>query len=168
MTDTADWQKLARALRELHRALLEHARRDYERDHFLTLGAGELLQLLTTNADFEWIRSLSELMVDLDLIHDAAPLHSDELTTTVRAAVEHVLSAPKTPDLASPFARHYWAYVHDDPHVAMAHAGVKQAIAAWPRPPQNDTASLLHERHRLAEQVHHLARRTKTETGPAT
>lgn len=167
MADAADWRKLAGALRELHRTLLERARRDYEREHLVTLSPGELLKLLTTDAYFEWLRSLSELMVDLDLIRDAEPLHQDELATAVRAAVEHVISAPTTPDLASRFAQYYWPYLHDDPHVAMAHAGVKQAIAAWPRPQQGDAASLLHERHRLAEKARHLSRRSKTGAGPA-
>ena len=135
---------------------------DYERDHLVTLSAGELLQLLTTNAEFEWLRSLSELMVDLDLVRDAVPLYRDEIATAVRAAVEHVIAMPKTPELATPFTQHYWPCVHGDPLVAVAHAGVKQAVAAWPRPPQDDAAGLLHERHRLAEKARHLSRRNQS------
>ena len=159
MTDADNWQKLASALRELHRVLLERARREYERNHLANLSAGELLQLLTTHAEFAWLRELSELMVDLDLVSDAVPPHRDEIATAVRAAVEHVIAMPKAPAPGSPFVQRYWTYVHDDPHTAMAHAGVKQAIAAWPRPPQDDAASLLHERHRLAEKARHLSRR---------
>lgn len=159
MAEAADWQKLAGALRELHRVLLERARRDYERDHLVTLSPGEFLRLLTTNAEFEWLRALSELMVDLDLLRDAVPLYRDEIASAVRAAVEHVISMPKAPDPGTPFAQRYWRYVHDDPHTAMAHAAVKQAIAVWPRPQQEDAAGLLHERHRLTEKARHLSRR---------
>jgi hypothetical protein len=158
MPAASDWQKLAGALRELHKTLLERARQDYEREHLAAPGPGELLQLLMTHADFAWLRSLSELMVDLDLVRDAAPLYRDEIATAVRAAVEHVIAPQKTPDPVSPFAQRYWTYVHADPHVAIAHAGVKQALAAWPRPAQDDAASLLHERHRLAEKARHLSR----------
>lgn len=158
MVDTVEWQKLAGALREVHRTLLERARRDYEREHFVTLSPGELLQLLTTNAEFEWLRGLSELMVDIDLIGDAAPLHRDELATAIRPAVEHLIS--KTPDPATPFARYYWPHVQDDPHVAMAHAGLKNALNAWPQAPQDNASTLLHERHRLAEKARHLSRRS--------
>lgn len=157
MVDTGDWQKLANALRELHRTLLEHARRDYERDLVVTLNPGEFLQLLTSHAKFAWLRSLSELMVDIDLIHDAEPGQREELASAVRAAVEQLITNSRDP--VDPFAQHYWAYVHDDPHVAMAHAGVKQAIKPWPRPEKDDAASLLHERHRLAEKARHLSRR---------
>ena len=159
MIDAAAWQKLAGALRELHRVLLEHARRDYERAHGVTLSPGELLRLLTTDAAFAWLRSLSELMVDIDLVGEAAPAHRDEMATAIRAAVEHVIAAPATAGPAEPFAQHYWPYVHADPHVAMAHAGAKQALAAWPKPQRGDPAALLHERHRLAEKARHLSRR---------
>jgi hypothetical protein len=157
MTGTADWQKLANALRELHRTLLECARRDYEREHVVTLTPGELLQLLTTNAEFEWLRGLSELMVDFDLVRDAAPAERDEVADAVRAAIEHLLSNAPAP--AGAFAQRYWPYVHADPLVAMAHAGVKQALAAWPPAQSGDASGLLHERHRLAEKARHLSRR---------
>jgi hypothetical protein len=161
MVEAADWQNLANALRELHRVLIECARRDYEREHAVALSPAELLRLLTTHADFDWLRSLSELMVDLDLVGDAAPLHRDELTIAIRAAVEHVLSVAPTDEPAGPFALKYLAYLHDHPQVAMAHAGVKRAINAWPRPQKSDAAGLLHERHRLAETARHLSRRDR-------
>lgn len=158
MADVADWQKLASALRELHRALMERARRDYERDHLQVLNPGRLLQLLASDPYFDWLRALSELMVDIDSIRDAEPAPLDELASAVQPAVEHLISAPDTAEAAGSFAKHYWPYVQDDPHVAMAHTGVKQALASWPPPADADAATLLHERHRLAERARHRSR----------
>ena len=152
MTDSAAWQALARGLRELHRALMDRARHDYERERGATLNAGELLQLLTTDPAFDWLRGLSELMVDIDLVRDA---DTDDMNAVVRAAVEHFITPAKPGEPAHPFAQRYWPYVQDDPHVAMAHADVKRALARWPRPTKEDAASLLHERHRLAEKARH-------------
>ena len=157
MAETVDWQRLANALRELHGTLVDTTRREYERAHLVELGSGELLQLLTSNPEFEWLHGLSELMVDLDLVHDSAPGDDDDITTAVRAAVEHLLSNAQEP--AGVFAQPYWPYVHQDPRVAMAHGAMKQALSAWPPPPQLDTATLLQERHRLAEKARHLAKR---------
>ncbi len=159
MADVTHWNALASALRELHRALMERARRDYEREHLVAVEPGELLRLLTTDPDFEWLRSLSELMVDIDVVRDAEPALMDELSTAVRAAVEHLIAAPGPSEAAAPFAQRYLPYLQDDPHVAMAHGAVRQALAAWPRPQKEDAASLLHERHRLAEKARHHARR---------
>ncbi len=98
-------------------------------------------------------------MVDIDLVRDADPPVLAEMSTAVRAAVEHFIAAPSLPASGDTFAQRYWPYLHDDPHVAMAHAGVKRALASWPRPPQTDAASLLHERHRLAEKARHRSGR---------
>ena len=157
MVNAADWQNLANALRELHRTLLECARRDYERKHLVTLAPGELLHFLVTSSDFEWLRSLSALMVEVDIVQDSAPHHKEEIAPAVRVAVEHLVS--KTRDPLSMFAQHYWTYVHDDLRVAMAHAGVMHAIANWPPPLREDAASLLHERHRLSEKARQLSQR---------
>jgi len=159
MPDTAAWQSLASALRELHRALMECARRDYEREHALELEPGEQLRLLTTDPFFNWLRGLSELIVDIDLLHDAEVPDVDEFAPAVRAAVEHFIAPPGPNEPGSAFAQRYWSSLHADPHVAMAHAGVKLALESWPRPPKSDAASLLHERHRLAEKARHRSGR---------
>jgi hypothetical protein len=158
MSDSIRWQNLASALRELHRTLMERARRDYERENTVALNPGEFLRLLTTDPYFEWLRGLSELMVDIDIVRDAEPALVDEMSAAIRAAVEHFIAAPATPQ-AHAFAQHYWPFVQDDPHVAMAHAAVKRALDALPRPENVDAASLLHERHRLAEKARHASRR---------
>jgi hypothetical protein len=49
-------------------ALSWSARRDYERDNAVVLSPGEFLRLLTTDPYFEWLRGLSELMVDTDIV----------------------------------------------------------------------------------------------------
>jgi hypothetical protein len=157
MASAQDWQSVANALRELHRALLERARRDYEREHEEVLNPGHLLRLLATDPFFDWLRSLSELMVDIDMIRDGEPALLNELASAVRPAVEHLITVPKAPG-TFPFAERYWPYVQDDPHVAMAHAAVKRTLASWPLPEDADAATQLHERHRLAEKARHRAR----------
>ena len=131
--DLAKWDELRRALRDLHRALVERASRDYVYAHErLTQPApGELLQMLTKDPEFSWLRGLSELMVDIDATRDDAA-GREEAALGVRAAVERFISPPQA-ESADEFAERYWPYVHQDPHVAMAHAAVKQTIASWPR-----------------------------------
>ena len=148
MGEARDWQTVARALRELHRALMERARREYESEHGEVLSAHQLLRLLTTDPYFDWLRSLSELMVDIDMARDE-PAVMAELESAVRPSIEHILSSPDAKP-AGAFAQRYWPYVQDDPHVAMAHAAVKQAIASWPAPEKIDGSKRMSERERLA------------------
>ncbi|HEX2828995.1 MAG TPA: hypothetical protein VHP37_21780 [Burkholderiales bacterium] len=128
--DAAAYDGLARALRALHRTLMERAQRDYERVNITTVSPGELLKLLTTGEEFAWLRELSELMADIDVVRDADGAERDEAAYSVRSAVDHLFA---NPDADTPFARHYWTCVHEDPNVAMAHAAVRQALNAFPK-----------------------------------
>src|SRR5215216_6140483 len=112
MVEATHWRELAAALRELHRTLVERAKRDCEREHLAIVNPGELLRLLTTDPAFDWLRGLSELMVDIDLAADAEPATAEELSNAVRAAVEHFISAPGAGAAPHAFAERYWPYVH--------------------------------------------------------
>jgi hypothetical protein len=144
MTNHADWQELARALRELHRALVERARTDYLRDHGIggDVTPGELLRLLTSDAYFEWLRSLSELMVDIDLVRELADRGELVQSGAVRAAVEYLVSPPVLSETPSVFAQRYWPYVQEDPNVAMAHGQLKRVLSNWPAAKSADRGSL--------------------------
>ena len=136
MTGLTDWDRLRKTLRDLHRALTERASRDYTFAHerLTQPTPGELLQMLTKDPEFAWLRGLSELMVEIDIARDDEAAVRDAFALGVRAAVERFIAPPKDPSSADEFAQRYWPYVQEDPHVAMAHAAVKQAISAWPRP----------------------------------
>lgn len=155
MAEADQWQKVGAALRELHRTLVAIARREYERARLTELSAGELLQLLTSDPEFAWLRGLSELMVDLDVVSDAPAAEQAEMAAAARASIEHLFSNAERP--AGAFAKRYWSHVHADPNVAIAHAAVKQALSVWP-PTEMNAAELLKERHRLAEKARHLAK----------
>jgi len=146
---------LGKGLRNLHRALLAHARHDYERQRGAVLSAGELLQLLTSDAHFAWLRSLSELIVDIDVFLEADPAPTDDETSAVRAEVERLIAPAKPAAPESDFAGRYWESLHADPQVAIAHAEVRQALDRLPRPVDVDEAQVLHQRHRWAETRRH-------------
>jgi len=151
VANNTQWNALARALRELHGALVERGRTDYLREKQIggDIRPAELLRLLTTDPYFEWLRSLSELMVEIDVIHERAEDTQalDELAKAVRGAVEFFITAPVAGAPATPFAQHYWPYVQDDPHVAIAHGTLKRILASWPAP---DDASLRDHRLKVA------------------
>jgi hypothetical protein len=155
MTERAEWDKLSSTLRELHRALIERARRDYEQENATVVQPAQFLQLLITDPAFAWLRPLSELMVDIDLVREAEPELRDEVSAAIRPVVEHLLSPRAGSGPPGGLGERYWKYVEDDPHVAMAHGGIRQAIRSWPRPQGDDAARTLHDRHRLAEKARH-------------
>jgi hypothetical protein len=153
MSDTAEWKRLSQALTGLHRSLIQHARRDYERDHGAIAGPAQFLRLLTNDAFFAWLRPLSELIVNIDEAGEFDESARDKVSAAVRSSVEQLVAAPGGDPLSEEFTRHYWPLVSEHPEITMAHAGVKQAISAWPRSGNGDEARQLHERHLLAEMV---------------
>ena len=150
-------EELAAALRDLHRALTERVRRDYEREHHGLLSPGTFLHLLISDPRLAWIRPLSELMVDLDVFLQADPSPTEDEAAAVRAEVERFRrNEPReASESFATFARQYWPYISDDAQIAMAHARAIQAIQGLPEAASVNEAEVLHERHRWAELRRH-------------
>ena len=149
-----DWNVLARALRQLHSALLQRARADYMREHGRTeeVGPGELLMLATRDESFAWLRSLSELMTDLDYLRDEpAMAQGHELRAAVRGAVEELITPSGGQEAADSFAARYRKHL-EEPEVTVAHAAVKQALAGWPEPRGAGRGEVAQHRQRQGEQ----------------
>src|SRR5436305_61514 len=84
-------QDLATELRVLHKALLQVGRVDYEASHGPVEGATQLWHLLIHDPAFAWLRSLSELMADLDeLLEGSQPALDEE--GAIRGELEHLFS----------------------------------------------------------------------------
>jgi hypothetical protein len=151
-------QELAAGLRDLHRALAERARREYESAHRGLLSPGKFLHLLVGDPEFAWLRSLSELMADLDVFLKADPSPTEDEAAMVRAEVERLVGAPDSPEAPgtiSMFARQLRIYSGEDSQVAVALANVTEALQRLPEPASVNEAEVLHERHRWAEVRRH-------------
>jgi hypothetical protein len=146
---------LAHALRSLHRVLAERVRRDVEAERQTEIQPGAWLAMLTRDAQFAWLRSLSELIVDVDVFLEADPAPAEDDAASIRAEIERLIAPSAVPETQTEFARHYWRYVHDAPEVAVAHGEIRQAIDRLPKPADVDEGDALHERHRWAEVRRH-------------
>ena len=146
---------LAHALRSLHRVLAERARRDLETERLAVIQPGAWLSILTTDPQFGWLRSLSELMVDLDVFLEADPAPADDDAAAIRAEVERLIAPSSVAGTETDFSRHYWRYVHDEPAVAVVHGEIRQVLDRLPVPAGVDEGDALHERHRWAETRRH-------------
>lgn len=146
------------ALRDLHRALAERVRSDCERERRALVAPDEFLHLLVAEPRLAWLRSLSELMVDLDVLLKADPSPTEDEAAAVRAEIECLLGAREAAGLGSAlgeFAQHHRRYAADDPRVAEARSAVERAIRGLPEAASVDMAQVLHERHRWAEVRRH-------------
>ena len=107
-------------LLELHSALLDLTRAEYEREHGSIQGSSAYLQLVTGDEAFAWLRPLSRLIVDLD---DKDAL---EGAGGPRKLTERVFSE------GNPFYDRYAPVLRSIEDVVLIHGDVKRAILALP------------------------------------
>jgi hypothetical protein len=139
-----DLHELAAGLKDLHHALLDERKGDYERQVGPIRGGAHLLHLVTHDPFFAWLRSLSALMVDLDSLLDEPQPPSPEETVAIRHELEETFSP------AGPFFDQVTPLLQTPP-VVMAYARVRAALAGLPaNAAAADIAVALHARHRWA------------------
>lgn len=123
-TDAVEAVKALRdSLIALHKDLIAVARARYERENGQVEGAVRLLQLLTDDPAFAWLRPLSSLIVDLDeRLTDPQPDLIDSTRQSVTA-----LWMP-----TGSFWPTYAQVLQEDPAAAVTHGEVREALAALP------------------------------------
>ena len=113
-------EDLRPALLALHRELLEAQRIDAERFGG-RMSAGEVLQAAIDDPRFDWLRTLSELVAQLD---------GAESEDEAGAAAGRVRELLAPPDEATPFGRQYLRALQRHPGVVLAHRDVTRALEA--------------------------------------
>jgi hypothetical protein len=102
------------ALLGLHHALVEWQRRVHERMHG-RISATELLQVLLQDAEFAWLRPISESIVHIDqMLADEAVADEDGVLVQVRA-----LASPDAD--GTPYAQRYLQAIQESPDAVLAH-----------------------------------------------
>jgi hypothetical protein len=122
-TDLHRLVDLRLALLRLHKVLLEMERINYEKVHG-QVNSGELLQLVLNHPQFNWLRMMSALVVEID-----EALDGDEPATV--SDFENLISQARLL-FASPeneeFKTRYQAALQHEPDVVMAHSVVMQLL----------------------------------------
>lgn len=114
--------ELRHVLLELHKAMLDAQRIEYERAHGRIETSGEFLGLVLNHPEFEWIRALSALIAQLDEWAEDADAASEAGLDSIVEALRSLIR----PEGANPaFTARYWKMVEDEPHVTVAH------VKAW-------------------------------------
>lgn len=117
---------ISRALRDVHRGLIDFSRERYELVNGVVRSRSELLGLMLEDEAFAWLRPLSTLIVEIDELaaRDASPTETE--AEELRARVE-ALTAPS--DDRDAFGSRYVALLASEPHVAMNHGELRAAVA---------------------------------------
>ena len=122
-TDVHRLVDLRLGLLRLHKVLLDMERINYEKAHG-QVNSGELLQLVLNHPQFNWLRMISALVVEID-----EALDGDEPVTV--SDCKNLISQARAL-LVSPgneeFKTKYQAALQLEPAVVMAHSAVMQLL----------------------------------------
>ena len=112
-------RELSKALLPLHRALIEAARDDYAFAYGKSVGPAQLLQLVTDDPFFAWLKPMTSLIVEIDEMArvDFEPQAARDLA----GRVEQLFDAA--------FNERYVPLLQRDVDVAVAHAAIRRALA---------------------------------------
>ena len=114
--------QLRHVLLELHKALLDTQRIEYERARGRIETRGEFLGLVLNHPEFEWIRALSALIAQMDEWAEEAEGTTEEQFAGIVEALR-ALIRPEGDNAA--FTPRYWHMVNNTPDVTVAH------VKAW-------------------------------------
>jgi len=115
---------LRNSLLGLHQKLLDYQRKDYEKKHGRVQSTGKMFTLASSNKDFAWLRSLSELIVGLDGYIDAEEYDTKNVRS-LKAYTKKILTPKST---GGGFEQLYYEAVQLDPIVLIAHGQVIAAL----------------------------------------
>jgi hypothetical protein len=110
---------LRQTLLELHKAMLDAQRIEYERAYGRIQTSGEFLGLVLNHPDFEWIRSLSALMAQLDEWAEGGEEATPGALDAIFATLRELIRRDGGSNVA--FSTRYWKMVQDEPNVTVAH-----------------------------------------------
>jgi hypothetical protein len=113
-----------RALMQVHKAILDEERRDYERDYG-RVAPGELLQLLMNDSRFGWFRPVSELIVQLDELLDSEEPRSEEDAQQLLREIRSLLRPTET---GEEFGTRYHQAMQQDPAIILAHGEIAKLL----------------------------------------
>ncbi len=111
------------ALLQLHKALVDSERLEYEQTMGPIRSPNEFLQLLARDPWFAWLAPLTQLLVSIDESVDG----EEPLTPAmVEGLVKRTFALLVVDETGEGFGKEYFEALQRDPNVVMAHAGVAQ------------------------------------------
>ena len=132
--------EVRRALLDLHKALIDRERGEYERAHGV-VSPGQLLQLLIRDPQFSWLHPISALIVRVDeLISNASdrrrptparpPMTPGQVQAEADALLRETRALLTEEDAPGGFRERYDTALQRDPAIVLMHQAVMSTLPA--------------------------------------
>jgi hypothetical protein len=114
------------SLLELHKLLLDRERSLYEKDHGPIASTAEYLKLVLGDGQFEWLRRLSGVIVEID---EMISIRTKSGPTEAEATLETLRALMTLDENGTDFQRRYYAAVQDSPDIVIAHCRAERLLS---------------------------------------
>ncbi len=112
-------------LLDLHKLLLDRERGIYEKEHGAIGSPGEFLQIAIGDSQFEWLRVLSSLIIQMDEMMGRRSKADDEEALAVLNEARALL---KVTAHGTDFQRRYWSAIQESPDVVIAQCKIEALL----------------------------------------
>lgn len=107
--------RMAAAMRTLHKALIDQTQREYERSHGKITNPYALFSLVTGDPAFAWLQPMTRLIVEMeDLVGRKEKPPTEPEIAEVRKRIDALLTTP-----GQAFADKYLGLIQSSPEVAV-------------------------------------------------
>ncbi len=117
---------ISSALATIHKMIVENEFEDIEKRDGFKIGAAGRLQLLLTDPEFVWLRSMSQLMAFVDEAYFQKESITDQQVEVVMTRVQDLLLRQSNSD----FSNRYRRLLVTVPDLIIQHGHLKLAISA--------------------------------------
>ncbi len=121
----ANLQGLRLRLLDLHKLLLDRERGIYEAEHGSLGSPGEYLALVLNNDQFEWLRQMSGIIVEMDELVSPRTKTGAEDVAAVLASVRNLLLLKEEGD---DYQRRYYQAIQESPDIVIAHCKAEKLL----------------------------------------
>lgn len=142
MSHAATINAARESLLALHKALIDLLKAERQRATGRALPPGELLQLLTTDPEWDWLHPYSQLIVSIDELLESELPPTDDDAAAVRLEIERLIDGREK--------RHTEA-VDRDTNVALEHGRLGASLERLPGAELDEHPALLSRRNSWSE-----------------
>jgi len=124
----AKLDRMAAAMRTLHKALIDQTQREYERAHGKVTSPYALFSLVTSDPAFAWLQPMTRLIVEMeDLVGRKEKPPTEPEIAEVRKRIDALLVTA-----GEPFSDKYLALVQSSPEVAVENGKFHSVLRSLP------------------------------------
>jgi hypothetical protein len=148
---------LRSALLALQKELLAYLKETFEKESARPIAPAEWLQVIMASERFAWLKELSSLIIDIDMLSELPDVTAEQLSTA-RLEVERLFFDQ---DATSEFSKHYRQLILAGAPLLLTHGELRHTVHALPPVSANISPEKALLERKSWQEEHRLSRKRR-------